>query len=219
MKPRQTKLVRAAVTGAVCGFLLMLAIILFRPGGVQPPGQENSFNAPLRTINAPILWLAQGSTGNTPVTILGVCVYWALLGAVAGVLLTCFRTAVSRQTQPMEEPEKPAEATAGKPLRVAGIGAGSALVLALVVFLFKIAEPSQSGHRSAIGNLFRWLSMPVGWAMEWAVQRGFVERENIPVFLAAFFLYWISLGLLVAMAGYYFQRTVRGRHGRITGAT
>jgi len=217
MNLKQLKLIRAALPGAVCGFVLMLAIILFRPGGVQLPGQENIFNAALRAINSPVLWLTQGGTGNTPVKMLGICAYWALLGAVAGVLLACFSRPVSRQAQPVEKPEKSTKATASKPFRVAVIGAGSTLVLALLVFLFKIAEPSQSGQRSAVGNLFRWLSMPVGWAMEWATQRGVVEPENFSVFLAAYFLYWLFLGLFVAMAGYWLRRCVLGRHRGITG--
>jgi hypothetical protein len=216
MKPQQIRLIRAALAGAASGFVFMLVVILFSPGGVQQPGEENFFNACVRAINTPMLWLAQGGMGNTPIMIVGFCAYWALLGGVAAMLLSCLSHAASRRHAHLaQEPDQPTKPGAGRALRVAVIGAGSGLVFAFAVWL---AEPSQSGERGILGTFIRWLNMPVVWALDWALQRGLVENGNIQVFLAIYFLYWISLGVLVVMVGYYFRRSVLGRHRRTTGS-
>jgi hypothetical protein len=215
MKHQRTRIIRGTLAGGACGFLFMFLIILLPLGGTQPPGEENMFNAAIRTINAPVLWLADGAMGNTPTMILSVCAYWALLGAVAGGMFSCFCRAVrGGHAQPMEEPEKPTDAAPGNQVLVAVIGGAGAFVLACSVFLFKLAEPSQNGERSVFGNIFRWLSMPAGWAMEWAVQQGLAERENIPLFLGIYFSYWIGIGLVIALATYRLQRGIRRRNRR-----
>ena len=82
--------------------------------------------------------------------------------------------------------------------RITLLGGAAGFLFAFVAVLFGIGQPDSAGQRGLIGNLFCWLSSPLGWVAEYAAQRQIISRENIPLIIISTCLYWATLGAILA---------------------
>ncbi len=86
-----------------------------------------------------------------------------------------------------------------KTLRVAVRGAVIGLASAfLALVAFGLGSPGKPG----LGSLFRWFSSPVARFVGWLAKRRIVAADNISVGMILFFVYWILLGVVIALVGY-----------------
>ena len=104
MKPYAAKLLRVARSGAICGLVFIIAVILFGPH--QSSDERGIYGTCLYWINAPLLWLIEWMSkrenirvDNPPVAFAALFVYWALLGAILAILISHLRSKLSSRGQ------------------------------------------------------------------------------------------------------------------------
>jgi hypothetical protein len=95
-------------------------------------------------------------------------------------------------------------------LRMAIMGAAGGFVFIFVIFVLGLNQPSPDGEKGSVRILTEWLNTPLVWLMDWVTKRNFIAVDNISVGLIAIFTYWIFLGAIVAISGYYLRQLIFG---------
>jgi len=96
-------------------------------------------------------------------------------------------------------------------LRVAVMGAAGGFILLFVIFVLGLDQPSPNGGKGSVRILTEWLNTPLVWLMDWVTKRNLIAVDNISVGVIAIFTYWIFLGAIIAVFGYYLRQLIQGR--------